>query len=156
VSRRLDPLAPESDHFVVPARLVQRVQRPPDLPADRFVGLPGNAADQNDRRPRLFRERSPSHTGRNEDERACGGVDSFTVELEPCPPTVDQVEVLIRVVLEPLRSQMTRLALQRIVLLEDPVADVPAGPCAHAEGRDAEVLTDRPPWRAVLAGLVDV
>jgi hypothetical protein len=69
---------------------------------------------------------------------------------------MDEVEDLIRVVLQALGSQMTRLALQLVVLVDDSVTEVPSRPCGHAERSDAEVVTDGPPPTAPVAGLVDV
>jgi hypothetical protein len=72
------------------------MERSPDLPADRFVGLPRDAADGDDCRPRLLCERRPFDGRRDEDKRAGGRVDPLTVQLESRPATVDEVELLFR------------------------------------------------------------
>ena len=64
------------------ARLVEGAGGRPELPAAGLVGLPGRAADRDERRVRLLRERRPPDAGRGEDERPGGRVDPLAVELE--------------------------------------------------------------------------
>src|SRR5439155_6207282 len=65
-----DQLASAVGSLSVVARLVEAVERHPDLPAQRFVGLPRRAAERNDRRPRLFGERRALDARAGEAERA--------------------------------------------------------------------------------------
>jgi hypothetical protein len=60
-------------------------------------------------------------------------------------PALDEVELLLQVLLPRL-----------VVLVDDPVACLAARPRVHAEGRDAEVVPDRPPGTAAVADLVDL
>jgi hypothetical protein len=124
--------------------LVERAERRPDLPAVRLVDLSSRAAERDDRRPRLFGERRPLDTGASEDERTGRRVHPFAVELERRAATVNEVELLARVV------------VGLVMLVDDPVARGPGRPCVDAEGRDAEVLPDRPPRTAAVGDLVDL
>jgi hypothetical protein len=80
----------------------------------------------------------------------------LTVKLEPRVSTMDEVELLVRVLLHVIGSQMTWLACQLVVLVDDPVARLAGRPGVDAEGRDAEVVPYRPPGAAAVADLVDV
>ena len=127
----LQQLAAAVGGLGVLARLVQRVQRPPELPALRLIGLPRHASDRNDRRGRLLREGGPLRSRRHEDEHARRRVDGLAIDLEPSAPAVDEVELLVPVV-------------GLVVLVEDPGARLTAGPSVDAEGRNAEVMSNRP------------
>jgi hypothetical protein len=58
---------------------------------------------------------------------------------------LDEVELLLQVLL-----------LRLVVLVDDPIARRVAYEHVHAEARDAEVVTDRPPGTAAVADLVDL
>ena len=120
---RLDHSRAAFRHLGVLARLVERPERRPDLPADGLVRLPGSGAERDDRRLGLLGERRSLHAGRGEDERAGGRIDPLAVELEHGAPLQDEVELLVPV----------RLVL--VVLVDDPVARAAAGPRVDAERR---------------------
>src|SRR5215211_1618002 len=151
-----DQLASAGNNLRVRARLIDRVKRPPDLPADGFVCLPGDAADCDDRRPRLLGERGPPDAGRDEHERAGRRVHVVAVELEPCAAAMDEVELLVGVIFHVISAKMTGLAFSLVVLVDDPVTHVAARPCACAKRRDAEVLAYRSPGTAAVARLLDL
>jgi hypothetical protein len=67
---------------------------------------------------------------------------------------MDQVQILVCVILHRLGSEMTGLALQLIVLVDDPIAGLAPRPGGDGEGRDTEVLTDGPPRTAAVVLLV--
>jgi hypothetical protein len=69
---------------------------------------------------------------------------------------MNEVEVLVRVILQPLGSKVTRLAGQLVVLLEDPVTCLSARPRADTERRDSEMVPHGPPRTAAVAGLLDL
>src|SRR5204862_3847535 len=101
-------------------------------------------------RPGLLGERRSLHAGGDEDERAGGRVHLLPVEFEARAAPVDEVEVLVRVVLQVLGSQVSRLAREFVVLVEDPVTCVSARPRADTKRRDAEVLSNGPPRTATI------
>ena len=74
--------------------------------------------------------------GRANDERAGGRVHPLAVELEHGAALQDEVQLLVAV----------RLVL--VVLVDDPIAAVMAGPRVDTERRDAEVVADRAPRAA--------
>src|SRR5919198_1736158 len=135
--------APSVGHLGVLAGLVERAQGRPDLPAVGLVRLSGNAAGGDDRRPRLVRECGSLHAGPDVDERAGGRVKTLVVELEGRATLDDDVELLVAVV-------------RLVVLVDDPVAHLAAGPRVDAEGLDAEVVPDRPQRLAPVGDLVDL
>src|SRR5262245_43735926 len=94
-----DQLASLIGGLGVPARLVEMVERHPDLAALGLVRLPRSSADRNDRRPRLLGKRCPPDVGANEDECARGCVHPLAVELERCAPALDEIELLLEVML---------------------------------------------------------
>ena len=118
----------------VVARLVEVVDRPPDLPAEGLVRLSRCAADGDDGRSGLLGERRPLARRRDVDERPGGRVHALAVELERRATLQDEIELLCRV-----------LVVGLVVLVDDPVARVVARPGVDAEGRDAEVMPKRPP-----------
>jgi hypothetical protein len=97
------------------ARLVERAERRPELPADGFVCPPGRSPECDDRCPRLLRKRRPLDARACEDEGASGRVHAVTVELEPRASSLDEVELLLP-------------GVRLIVLVDDPVARVAGGP----------------------------
>src|SRR4029450_10657922 len=138
----LDQLAPPICGLGVPARLVEGPERAPELVAVGLVGLSGRAADRDDRRPRLLGERRPLDARAGEDECAGRRIDPLAVELEAGTAALNQVELLV----------LARL----VVLVDDPGACLAARPGIDAEGRDAEVVPDRPRGTAPVADLVDL
>src|SRR4051812_8309946 len=67
---RVQQLPPALDHLVVPTRLVEGVERPPDRPRGRLVRLARNAAEGDERRFGLRRDGRSLHAGACKDERA--------------------------------------------------------------------------------------
>jgi hypothetical protein len=126
----------------VSALLVERRDRRPQLPAVRLVRLPRRPAEREDRRARLLGEGGPLHPGRHEHERARRGVDLLVVELEAGPAGVDEVELLVLALL--------------VVLVQNAVAGLVAGPRVDAEGCDVEVVPDRSPGLAAVGDLGDL
>jgi hypothetical protein len=102
-------------------------------------------ADRDDRRRGLLGEGRPLDARRREDERAGGRVDPLAVELERGATALDEIQLLLGVPVVGL-----------VVLVDDPVAGVAAGPRVDAEGRDPEVVPDRPPGTAAVADLLDL
>src|SRR5688500_13290726 len=139
----LDRLASALDDSGVLTRLVEGSEGGPELPADRLVRLSRDAADREDRRPRLLGERRSIHTGPDIDERAGGRVPSFAAELEDGVASCDEVELLVPVV-------------RLVVLVDDPIACLGRGPGVDAEGRDAEAMPDRTPRLTAVAELLDL
>ena len=92
------------------ARLVERAERRPELPAFGLVRLSGRAAECDDRRPGLLGERRSLHAGAGEDEGAGGRDHRSPSSSKAARPRSDEVELLVRV----------RLGL--VVLVDDPVA----------------------------------
>src|SRR6185312_15494970 len=74
--------------------------------------------------------------------RARRGVDLLAVELEAGPAGVDEVELLVLALL--------------VVLVQDAVAGLVAGPRVDAEGRDVEVVADGSPGLAAVGDLGDL
>jgi len=95
----LDQLLPSISGLVVPARLVERDDRRPDLEAVGLIDSPRRPADGDDRRRGLLGERGALDTGGDEDQRARGRVDLLGVDLEPRAAVLDEVELLFPVVL---------------------------------------------------------
>ena len=94
-----DQLASPIGSLGVLARLVEMVERHPDLAALGLVRLPRSSAERDERRPRLLSERRPLHLGANEDECARGCVHPLAVELERRAPSLDEVQLLLQVML---------------------------------------------------------
>ncbi len=127
----LDQLAALLDHGLVVAGHVEAVERAPDLPAADLVRLARDAADCDERRPRLFGERRPLHPGSDEDEGAGRRVQALAVELEPRATLLDEVQLLL-------------LVVRLVVLVDQPVSRLTRCPAVDAEGGDPEVVPDRP------------
>ena len=123
--------------------LEPRVERRPDLPAAGVVRLAARRTDCDDRRARLLGERGSLEAGRNGDERAGGGVDAVSAELEHGLPLCDEVELLGRLI-------------RLLVLVDDAVSGSSPRPRSGAEGRDAEVVAHRAVWRPSVVDLVDL
>src|SRR2546423_11104437 len=124
-----DHLAPSGGGFVVLARLIERVERRPKLPAARLVCLPRSAAQRDDRRARLLGERRSLDAGPDVDERAGRRVQLLAVELEPRAAGLDEVELLLLV---------PGIGLGGLV--SDPLARLAGRPGGHGAGRDADVV----------------
>src|SRR3954462_2322583 len=97
-------------------------------------GRPPRSADRDQRRSRLFREGGALHVRLHEDEGAGGRVDALAVELEPRPARPHEGELLLPVVLGRL-----------VVLVDDPVTGLLAGPRVDPECGDPQVVAHRPP-----------
>ena len=138
-----DQLTPAVGGLVVLARLIERMDRRPHLPAAGLIRLPRGAAERDDRRARLLGERRPLDAGPDVDERAGRRVHLLAVDLEPRPAGLDEVELLFAPV-------------GLVVLVDDPIAGLAARPGVDAEGRDAEVVADGPRGNATVVELLDL
>src|SRR6478736_5355112 len=118
--------------------------RRPELPPVRLVLLSWGAAERDERRLGLLRERCSLHGGAGDDEGAGRRVNPLAVELEHGAALQDEVELLVP----------ARLIL--IVLVDNPVADALPGPSVGTERRDAEVAANRAPGAAPVTLLRDV
>src|SRR5919198_40484 len=134
---RFDRLARAVGSLGVLALLVEVVERHPDLPPGRLVGLPRGPAEGDDRRARLLGKGRPLDARARVDERPGGRVHLLAVELEPRPAALNEVELLLL------------LVVVLVVLVDDPVAGVAGSPSVDAEGRNAEVAPDGPRRAAV-------
>src|SRR5262245_24443041 len=144
---RLEDLAPAGCCLGVLARVVELTDlQEPHLPAEDLERLAHGAADRDDRRRRLLRERRPLHAGPREDERARRRVHALSVELEPRPALVHEVELLLPV---------ADVGRYLVVLVDDPVARL-GSPGVHSEGLDPEVVADRPERHASVVHLADL
>src|SRR4051794_17385921 len=130
----LDRLAAALDHLFVLPGLEELGERHPELVAGGLVGRARRSADRDQRRSRLFREGGALHVRLHEDEGAGGRVDALAVELEPRPARLHEVELLLPVVLGRL-----------VVLVDDPVTGLLAGPRVDPECGDPQVVAHRPP-----------
>ena len=140
---RLDDLAQPLRDLGVLTRLVAGPERSPELPAAGVVRLARRAADHEDRRSGLLRERRSLHSGTGEDERAGGRVDPLAVELEDRVPALDEVELLLPVV-------------RLVVLVDDPVARRPGRPRRRAERGDPQVVPHGAVGLATVVQLLDL
>jgi hypothetical protein len=89
--------------------------------------LSRHAADGKDRRPGLLGERRSLPTGPGEDERTGRRVQALAVELEDGAPSVDEVQLLIRVI-------------RLVVLVDDPKRS----PTPSSPGRSGPSSTSAP------------
>src|SRR5439155_9339450 len=110
-----DQLTPAVGGLVVLARLIERMERRPHLPAAGLIRLPRGAAERDDRRARLLGERRPLDAGPDVDERAGRRVYLLAAKLEPRAADLDEVELLFPLV-------------GLVVLVDDPIAGLAARP----------------------------
>src|SRR6476659_9120583 len=137
---RLDRRAGLIGGLGVVAGLVQSVERRPGFEAEDLVRLARLAADNDDRRSVLVRERRPLHAGLGEDQRSRRRVHSLAVELEGSSALEHEVQLFLVVLLG--------------MLVDDPVAGLAAGEAVDAEGRDPEMVPHRPVRNAAVVALL--
>src|SRR6266568_2535688 len=93
--KRFDQLTPTLGSLGVLTRLVEGVERSPDLKAGGFVCLAWGATERDDGRPRLLSEGRPLDPRGDEDESTRGRVHLLIVQLEAGAATLHEVQLLL-------------------------------------------------------------
>jgi len=116
----------------VRARLIQRGEWRPELPAPGLIRVSRCALQREDDRPVLHGSSQPAGTGRSEDESAGRRFHAVTFDLEHRMAAKNEKQLLVS----------RRIVL--VVLVDDDITCRVGAPRGHPKGCYVEVVSDRP------------